>query len=68
MMNASVGFAGTNDAHGRAIAAVFILFNVGHALLATRFFFPLPPAFDLFLVVLLGASFIATQRGVYCMG
>ena len=56
-------FAETNEALVRSIAAVFILFNIGHALLAAKFFFPLPAVFDLLLVLLLGASFIATGGG-----
>lgn len=46
-------FAGSNAAAVRPLAAVFILFNVGHALLAARYFFMVPVIFDVLLVLLL---------------
>ena len=49
-------FAGEHAPVVRSVAAVFILFNVGHAILATRYFFILPAAFDALLVLLLGAA------------
>lgn len=56
-------FAGTSSAAVRAVAAVFILFNIGHALLATKFFILTPIVFDVVLVVLLGAAMIACRCG-----
>jgi len=41
----------------RSVAAVFVLFNAGHAVLAAHFFFVLPVTFDLLLIALIGASF-----------
>jgi hypothetical protein len=44
----------------RAVAGVFILFNIGHAVLAARFFILTPIVFDAVLIVLLGAAIVAT--------
>jgi len=40
------------------IAAIFVLFNIGHALLAARFFIPIPIVFDLALAALLATAAI----------
>jgi hypothetical protein len=53
-------FAGTSSAAVRAVAGVFILFNIGHAVLAARFFILTPIVFDAVLIVLLGAAIVAT--------
>ncbi|MFI5228333.1 MAG: hypothetical protein ACHQWU_04645 [Gemmatimonadales bacterium] len=48
------------------IAAIFVLFNVGHALLAARFFIPIPIVFDVALAALLAIAGIrsaATRSG-----
>ena len=62
-------FVTASGALVRAVVAVFILFNVVHALLAARFFFAVPVVFDLLLVLLLSAAIFATMRGTtHAMG
>jgi hypothetical protein len=53
-------FVGTSSAAVRAVAGVFILFNIGHAVLAARFFILTPIVFEAVLIVLLGAAIVAT--------
>jgi hypothetical protein len=51
------------------IAAIFVLFNVGHALLAARFFIRIPIVFDLMIAVLLAiAGIAATTRAMPTAG
>jgi len=45
-----------------SIAAIFAVFNIGHALLATRFFIPIPIVFDLALAALLAAVAVRSAR------
>jgi len=51
-------FTATSSDAVRAVAGVFILFNVGHALLATKFFILTPIVFDVALALLLGAVMV----------
>ncbi len=52
-------FVGATPEVIRTVAGVFVLYNVGHALLAVRFFFAVPIVFDLLIVALLAAVVIA---------
>lgn len=52
--------ARTNPGAVVPIAAAFVLFNIGHALLAARFFMPTPIVFDLLVAALLGAAMAAS--------
>ena len=46
----------------RPMIALFVLANLGHALLTARYFFPLPVVFDLLIAACLAWAFVATGR------
>jgi hypothetical protein len=56
--------AKTNPTLIRPVAGLFLLANVGYAILVRVYFFPLPGYFDIAIAVLLGAVLVtASSRG-----
>jgi len=56
------GLARKSPALMRPIAALFLVANVGYAILVRIYFFPLPGYFDLAIAVLLGAAIVTSLR------
>jgi len=56
------GLARKSPALIRPIAALFLLANVGYAILVRVYFFPLPGYFDLAIAALLGAAIVTSLR------
>jgi hypothetical protein len=54
--------AASQPALVRPTIALFVLVNIGHALLAARYFFYVPIVFDLLIAACLGAALLAHAR------
>ena len=56
------GIAGATPAIVRPIVALFLVTNVGHAILVTRYFFLVPLVPDILIALLLGWSMVISGR------
>jgi hypothetical protein len=57
------GIAKSSPARVRPVAGLFLLANVGYAILVLTYFFPLPAYFDMAIATLLGWVLFTASRG-----
>ena len=57
------GIAQATPTFIRPVAALFLLANIGYAILVRTYFFPLPSYFDIAIAILLGLVLVTASRG-----